>query len=1274
MPGVITGLLGKAAVELGKRGYKKLTEETFLTKAIEDTAGAFPYIEASQSLITWSKSEHFNTLIESLKAGDRNLTDNTVINSFVQIGGFYMGSDEETHAVSQEIVTEFVKNLEREIYNSPGGISALANRAEVLQEETLDAVQQSQQEVMSHMTNEISSLKDLLLKNSLSTDGASRSQDVKEQLLNARVDVARDVLNENRASTARTLLLRLRNENPEESISPELRFRIANTLGACALQLDELAEAKEEFKKALTFQPNDHRALGNAAAAALLAGDFDEALDLSQQARSKSERDTQANAVYLQSLHNLGRSEEVAQFIESEVWIRDEPFFDLVLGLISCDNGDYDAAVTHVRRALEAEKDNFHAFMLLTAALFEPINQRFQFDPPLPWRVKTEVKRHIEEADDAATGTINILEKHDNRKQLHHALTNRAAIRTLLGYFDEAIKDCDRVLLEDESNAFALRHKGMALMKQGEYAEAATVFERILDESHLKETTLLRAAAYSNADQAGRAVELLAPLWNPRATNHSQILIAEVLLNAYSKLDDKRAADGVWQELRRRWRDDSEAILIVSRRLRYEDKPAEAKEVLRQALLRPLTENQRDRITLDLADVHFGEKEWSEAARYYESVINKDADLPKVQAYAASLFNSGKYPEALAFSRSVREDKGPLAMVTEVEANVLEYVNDLDPAINLRLKLSRVEPQNPFHLIRVFMLEFRRGNTEAARAAIDQVDHNTIKDNARALVHVAEAYLLLGRYSDALPLAYRARHLGPHDPNIHLAYQRIFLSCEREFGDKLSPIEVALDCTVHLSRGNEREVVTIVEVQPGESKQGEIAPTDHLAQRLLGHSKGDTVVIKDTELEKLSYTISDVQSKYVFAFQETFLKFGTWFPENESINRVEIADDDFSLMFKLLDERYTHASYVMSLYNENRLPLAMLASVLRRPRRVVWEGLITVPEGKIFAGSGDEHDIQRRNEAIKGATVITLDLSGLLTLEHLGLTDRLPTQFTEILIPQAVLDEINQDLVNESLGSQKKGSLARTGVGYTLLETTAEELTQQLAFLGSLRDFVISKTKVVPAKGALELDKEKFERLNEMLGEGGIASILVAQEHGTLLYSDDLGLSSLARNDHGVESVWTQTILIRMLESKIITEDEYHDATRKLLLANYFHTYISIDDIKWVLQRDSFSLTGDVTHVMGFLKGPGPNEDAAVEVTAELIKFVWAQTSVDRQRWLFLDFALNTLMSGREIGRTLMKLKRRLQSKFLILLGLPSVLQSIDAWQQQASRARSSGL
>lgn len=1273
--GVITGLLVKLAAGIGKRGYKKLTEETFLSKAIEETSAAFTSIEVRETLISWSKSEDFVSLLESLKAGDRDLTDDAVINSFVQVSGFYMGSDEETRAAGEEIATLFLKNLEQEIYNSPGGIGTLANREEVLHAETADAVRQSQREIMAHVTGEFSALKDLLLHSSLSADEAARSREAKEQLLlNARVDAARDVLNEKRATVARTMLRRLREENTDESIPTELQYRIANTLGACALELDEYDEAKKEFKRALTFKSDNHLALGNAAAAALLAGDFEEALELSQKARNISGRDTQANAVYLQALHRLGRSEEAKQFIEAEPWINDEPFFGLVLGLISCDNGDYDSAVTHVRRALKAEKGDFNAYMLLTAALFEPVSEELQSDPPLPWRIKDEVKERLEEAEEAATHAINILEEHDNRKQLHHALANRAAIRISLELLDEAVKDCDRVLLEDESHDLALRFKGMALMRRDRFVEAVGYLERIQDEKQRSATTLLRAVAYFNSDRPARAVDLLAPVWNPEADSHLQILIAEVLLNAYTKLGDTRAAGEVLQELQTRWRDEAEANLVLARHLRYENKIAEAKEMFQQALNRPRTENQRDRITLELADLHFSRKEWAEAARHYKAVINKDADLSKIQSYAASLFNARKYQEALAFSRDVRGEGKPIPVVTEVEANVLEYVGDLGPAINLRLELSRVEPDKPFHLIRVFMLELRRGNQDAARAAIEQVRYETVKDDAIALIHLAEAYAVLNRLSEALPLAYEARRLGPHDPRIHLAYQRVFLSCEKEFEDQLSPTVVAKDCTVHLSRGSEREVVTIVDVKADTRRQGEIAPTDQLAQKLLGHKKGDTIVVRETRLEKLSYTITDVQSKYVFAFQETFLKFGTWFPEDESLNRMEIADDDFSLMFKMLDERYAYVSHVLSLYRENQLPLGMLARVIRRPRRVIWEGLIASPEGKIFAASGDAQDERRQKEVIRDASKVILDLSALLTLEHLGLTDQLPEQFSEILVAQAVLDEINQDLLDVSFGVQPKSNIARDGIRYTMHEGTTEERNQEIAFLERLRDFVTSNTKVVPAKSALEIGKERFESLNKMLGEGGVASILVADEHKTLLYADDLGLRSLARNEHGIESVWTQTVLLRMLESHVITDDEYHDAVRKLLLANYFSTYISTEDIKWVLRNNNFRLTHDVTHIIGFLQGPGADEDAAVEILSDLIKFVWVQSSVDSQRWLFLDFALNTLITGRGSARPLAKLRRRLQLKFSLLpLDLPSILRTIDVWQRQTSRARAAG-
>jgi hypothetical protein len=200
------------------------------------------------------------------------------------------------------------------------------------------------------------------------------------------------------------------------------------------------------------------------------------------------------------------------------------------------------------------------------------------------------------------------------------------------------------------------------------------------------------------------------------------------------------------------------------------------------------------------------------------------------------------------------------------------------------------------------------------------------------------------------------------------------------------------------------------------------------------------------------------------------------------------------------------------------------------------------------------------------------------------------------------------------------------------------------------------------------LGKRRFEELSDAMGEGGLAAMLVAKEHGTPLYADDLGLCYLARNEEGVEGVWTQPVLLLMRERNALSADEYHDALRKLTLVNYYFPLFTPEDMKWILRRNSFGLTGEVTRMVGFLQGAECDERAAVVIMGELIRYVWLHSTLNHQRWLFLDFALNTLTSGREGGSVLAKLKQIVRVKFRLLpIDLPRILHSIDAWERQSA-------
>jgi hypothetical protein len=104
---------------------------------------------------------------------------------------------------------------------------------------------------------------------------------IQEKISHARVDAARQLIQEGQIQSAQRMLQRLRGDFAKQPSSASLQFRIATNLGSCALHFEDMATAKAEFSLALTLQPDDPKALANAALAALLNDEVQAALSLS---------------------------------------------------------------------------------------------------------------------------------------------------------------------------------------------------------------------------------------------------------------------------------------------------------------------------------------------------------------------------------------------------------------------------------------------------------------------------------------------------------------------------------------------------------------------------------------------------------------------------------------------------------------------------------------------------------------------------------------------------------------------------------------------------------------------------------------------------------------------------------------------------------------------------------------------------------------------------------------------------------------------------------
>ena len=197
-----------------------------------------------------------------------------------------------------------------------------------------------------------------------------------------------------------------------------------------------------------------------------------------------------------------------------------------------------------------------------------------------------------------------------------------------------------------------------------------------------------------------------------------------------------------------------------------------------------------------------------------------------------------------------------------------------------------------------------------------------------------------------------ARRARMNDPAVHHGYLQFFLSRD---GEMEAPPVVGPGCAVLLKGDTGEQWWQILEDGEEPSGSYELEPNDDLAKRLIGCRSGDTIVLRQG-LEDLSYDVSDLQNKFVRAFQETFNEFSTRFPDNVELSRIPIDDNDLSNIFRLVDKRNDFTRDVNRLYQEGRLPLLSFSALLGQSGLEVWRHYTRADGTRIRFGTGSEQE------------------------------------------------------------------------------------------------------------------------------------------------------------------------------------------------------------------------------------------------------------------------------------------------------------------------------
>lgn len=1060
-----------------------------------------------------------------------------------------------------------------------------------------------------------------------------------EERWDGMVDAARLLLDAGEYSAARMQLQDLRSQLQSESPSPRLQCRIAANLGVIALHLGDLETAARETDRATAYDPKNIAALTNSSSIAMLSGNAGRALDLAEKARGLNANSPVATATYIQALVALDKQDAVDALISAEPWVTVDPLCCLTLGEAAFRSSDFDQAEKFLRRSLETQPNDARARFLLGLTLLQPALSSLMAVSPLEHRQPADVLERVRRAETELTEALLPTSKRSNPTLKRDVLVNRAAARGALGDFTGAISDCEAVLKDEPGHGMALYNKGMLLLRQGRFPEAATAL-RVSTSAPNVEREIPLAAALIETGEYTEAIGLVRPLWEAGAKDERALNYADLLLTAYDSVKDRDAAEGLVREIGVRFPGDAEASVILGEHWRRRGDLERAVSAYRMSLDSESV-SLRDRASLHLASLFFGEGAWDKAAEQYAGIVDTTTDNPLLRRYIVCLVNAHHFADVLEIARPIRETEGPKPLVTEGEACALAYIGDLNAALPLFHALAELEPKKGSHRVNIVLALRRQGDDEGARTYLDSIPPGALDEDPQALMRIAAMRSTLDM-PGVLEAAFRARDLDFHNPDAHIDYMGICLHAGRVDAEAaVQPLKaVRVGCRVDLKGGKDRlhfTVRTVGEPLHGESR--EISADSPMAKDLLGKRIGEVVRLGEGAIGEQQYVIEEVFPKYVAAFRNSSDLFKERVFPQSRIQVLDVTEEGFGQrLADHLDAAYRRSVKLLDLYAEGPVPLSMLAEAGKHTLVETWEAMTTASFGKIFATSGAADDAEAQQRAVAAADRIVVDLTALLGIVRLGMEDAVAARFREIIVPQHVIDEVREHIFKLT-ETGPTGGMWSEGVVRHIVDPDPVEHERRLEFARRVLDFTTEHTHVVAVPSLAGVSPHVVDAL----GIASAATVSLAQEWAIPLFSDDARQRAFAMTAHEVLGFSSPELLARLHADGCLSRDTYFAALTSLITANYLFVRVTAEYLLWVLEKDAYRGSTETLRVFRALKGPAWDELPVLRVLATVAVQV-ARNASPFHASLSFDLCVSTALAGRKGMRTFQTLGRMLKA------------------------------
>lgn len=1102
--------------------------------------------------------------------------------------------------------------------------------------ESLDQIDQNQRELLKQQAEQSQRVSQVAegigeVKALLATFPATMLPDALASVHQGTLDLARDMLKENKPSQALALLEKQRS-TIWATANPATKARLLCAMAGAKLAIGAESEAAQIFLEAGQYNPDDEKVLTNVAVGHLLLAQYDKAAATARLALDRNPANPQARSVLIQS-----SKEPLARIVDEipEAY-RKHSEVAAALGFVARRQGDLKSAKTWLRTAVDNDTS---CHPDIKGLLAETILHGFTTDPASPMRIgqlREESKAELEYAVILFDEACKAFEDEAALRLRISWLLNAAIATRLLGRPTDTARFIEWANRIAPDNPVVIYQRAIEAQERGDSTAAVALAKTLKTSDEIPNAPLFLAQLLWEARHLDEAIQTLRAFLDTKPDGNLAKSARQMLVELYREAGQHGEALALINELIAVEPTNVGSLVVASQLYRSMGKIDDADASLEKAVRVVVQTTPSPHLFL-LGNELGAVGRWANASDVLEKLVDSTVDSPLTRKYLHACYQSGKLAMALPICRTLRERYGALEVVTDIEIAILEQTGDLASARSVGEEFVAAFPQDGRRRVQLAVVYLRQRDYSALDGFLDHPpDWKSLPvEHAR---QVAQLYLSRRRQREAVEWLYEIRRTHPSG-KVHLHYLQAFLCQGEEPKDWLAVQRVDVDTAVAVKDSSgDIQWYIIEDREDADISKGELPKTHRLGQELIGKKTGDVITLKESPMSSEQGTVTEIKSKYLHAFHESAKLLEVRYPEQAggfiTVKLPEGQAGVKTLLEKLGDQedrRQQAVGEAETLYRNNCIPIGSVARFLGGNVFEAWNHLTANRECQVICSTGApaERELFRTILNAENLTLV-VDPVALMTIHALRIADKVIATVGRLGIAQSTIDVLTETLHKRSAISRKGFmTLFKQGGAFVRHEVSQQEVEAYLLSLERLIEWIGAHCDVLPWSASLGTRRGELKEVAEIIGDESLDTVLISVDPARRLFSDDLRLRQLARAEFGVDGVSTQPILWRAVEKGVTDRDRYNKAVVQMVTAGYVHTSIDAPVLLEAARQADWSVEAPFSDVVVLLRGEHCDGMSAVQVAAEFMRLVWQQPILPRSTDYLVLRLLDELAAGR---------------------------------------------